>query len=355
MRKESINSFDGGLNLDLNPLVTPSNILTDAVNASFVTYNGDELSLQNDSGNSKIGVGTKNENGTYNKYVSLSSGFYPLGMKEYGGVLYIISGKLPDTTVDEILTFSNSTNYAVGDIVKNLSGKLFYEKKVAGTSLSLPIEGSNNEWFLIGDERDYNNTYGEIEIGSYPSPEASDKKLFDGITIKYDNTGSFVHYRWYPTGVVSCVLDETGRKTGNQLVEKKYQSSTDDINWSDVVGTPNKNFTELNTTACSPPFNFIGISVNSTAYNIAEEVSINYAENTQILVNTPIKAGYNYIFLSIPQNKTLTIKDSLNNNITNKFIEDGIDDRVIHNINKIYKKTDMFATDLSTVLYITIS
>lgn len=87
MKKESVNTFNGGLNYDLNPLTTPNNILTDNVNGTFVTFNGDELALQNDAGNSTINVGTE-ENPIY---VSLSPGFYPLAMKEYGGILYIIS------------------------------------------------------------------------------------------------------------------------------------------------------------------------------------------------------------------------------------------------------------------------
>jgi hypothetical protein len=56
MRKSSINSFTGGINLDLNPLNTPPNVLTDCVNGTLLTFNGDELILQNDSGNSKITI-----------------------------------------------------------------------------------------------------------------------------------------------------------------------------------------------------------------------------------------------------------------------------------------------------------
>lgn len=93
MKQEAINSFDGGLNLDLNPLTTPNNILTDCLNGTFLTFNGDEMVLQNDAGNTKIGVGEKNQDGTYNNYVSLQESFYPLGMKEYGGILYIVSAK----------------------------------------------------------------------------------------------------------------------------------------------------------------------------------------------------------------------------------------------------------------------
>lgn len=85
MRQETTNTFDGGLNKDLNPIVTPSNILTDCLNGAFLTFNGDELVLQNDSGNTTI-VGPKDIGN-----VGLSEGFEPLGIKEYGGILYIVS------------------------------------------------------------------------------------------------------------------------------------------------------------------------------------------------------------------------------------------------------------------------
>ena len=54
MRQEAVNSFNGGLNYDLNPLTTPNSVLTDALNATFTTFNGDELMLQNDAGNTTI-------------------------------------------------------------------------------------------------------------------------------------------------------------------------------------------------------------------------------------------------------------------------------------------------------------
>lgn len=87
MKKETVNVFNEGLNKDLNPIVTPNNVLTDNLNGTFITFNGDELSLQNDAGNTRIPVPETGDS------VRLSEGFYPLGIKEYGGVLYIVSGK----------------------------------------------------------------------------------------------------------------------------------------------------------------------------------------------------------------------------------------------------------------------
>lgn len=138
MKQQAVNTFSEGINFDLNPLNTPNNVLTDCINGTFLTFNGDELILQNDAGNTSIPVnyGDKplhNISATYKVYdivytstiiegvevikyyenktgvnsvvtnttnwkelpgiVTLTEGFYPLGIKEYGGVLYIISGK----------------------------------------------------------------------------------------------------------------------------------------------------------------------------------------------------------------------------------------------------------------------
>ena len=50
MKKEAINTFGEGIIMDLNPLTTPSNVLTNALNATIITYNGNEFVLQNDMG-----------------------------------------------------------------------------------------------------------------------------------------------------------------------------------------------------------------------------------------------------------------------------------------------------------------
>src|SRR5574344_691862 len=128
MWKNAINTFSEGINYDLNPLVTPSNTLSDCVNGTLLTFNGDELVLQNDAGNSRIKIyyptsseydntksysngnivsviedenikyfknvsGLKNDTSLLtsdswvelpNSEVKLSEGFTPIGIKEYG-------------------------------------------------------------------------------------------------------------------------------------------------------------------------------------------------------------------------------------------------------------------------------
>ena len=78
-RQTQINSFNDGLNKDFNPLLTPNTVMTDCLNGTIVTYNGNEFALQNDLGNYKF------------KYGSLDPGFVPVGIKEHANILYIIS------------------------------------------------------------------------------------------------------------------------------------------------------------------------------------------------------------------------------------------------------------------------
>lgn len=357
MRKDSLNSFAEGLNLDLNPLTTPNNVLTDCINGAFITFNGDELSLQNDAGNTKILI----PNSSPAEYVTLSTGFYPLGIKEYGGILYIVSAKLPTVHYTSILQFNPATQYSSGNIVYQTTpsdDKIFYERKniISGNlTPELPIE-SDKHWEVVGNKEDYNNKYGQVEFGSYPSPEASGIKVYEGEDINFNNNVSII-YRWVSTGVGgSCLLDVTSRNTGQYTIEEKYQSSENNgQTWTDVVGYPTRTSTVINLTQCSLPQNWIGIVVDSSTYNTSAEQSIPYSENTFITVNTPTKAGFNYVFISIPQNKTLSVKNAFNIDITSSFSLFGTDDRPTHSLNKVYRKDDMFATDLSTVYYIKIS
>lgn len=82
-KKIAVNQFTKGLVTDLHELSVPNNVLTDALNATLVTGDGDEMTLQNDTGNQTIEC-----NG---KFAQLTEGFIPIGMKEYGGVIYIAS------------------------------------------------------------------------------------------------------------------------------------------------------------------------------------------------------------------------------------------------------------------------
>lgn len=73
------NQFNKGLNLDTNPATISNEYLTDALNGTLISFNGNDMSYQNDLGNARI------------HNARLKPGFIPLGMKEYGGVIYVAS------------------------------------------------------------------------------------------------------------------------------------------------------------------------------------------------------------------------------------------------------------------------
>lgn len=92
MKSASTNTFNDGLVRDLNELTTPDKVMTYCLNGTLVTFNGNEFSLQNDMGNARIGT------------AYLPDGYVPVGMKEYGGIIYVASYN-PQTKKGQIGSF----------------------------------------------------------------------------------------------------------------------------------------------------------------------------------------------------------------------------------------------------------
>ena len=77
--KKATNRWTKGLVMDFSPENTTNNVLTHALNATLLTFNGNELSLQNDQGNARV------------ETAYLPEGYIPVGTCEYGGIIYIVS------------------------------------------------------------------------------------------------------------------------------------------------------------------------------------------------------------------------------------------------------------------------
>ena len=73
------NTFGDGMLLDFAPDNTQATCLTHALNATLVTMNGNEMSLQNDMGNGRV------------ETAYLPEGYVPVGTCEFGGIVYIVS------------------------------------------------------------------------------------------------------------------------------------------------------------------------------------------------------------------------------------------------------------------------
>lgn len=99
--EQTVNTFQKGMQLDTNPMLTGNDILTDALNATVVTMNGNELVLQNDMGNRKVNL------------AFLPDGYQPVGVKEYGGIIYVASYN-PLTNKGQLGSFPSPRRY-MGD------------------------------------------------------------------------------------------------------------------------------------------------------------------------------------------------------------------------------------------------
>ena len=116
MKKISVNQFNKGLNLDNNPVSVSNDSLIGALNATFITKNGNEVVLQNDVGNASVDK------------AQLPAGYVPLGAKEHGGIIYVASYN-PLTDESQIGCFpSPQRNFATtsNDNIKDIGSLCSY-------------------------------------------------------------------------------------------------------------------------------------------------------------------------------------------------------------------------------------
>ena len=78
-RMTATNTLNKGLVMDFNPVITKDDCLTNALNATLLTFNGNEMQLQNDMGNGRV------------ETAFLPEGYIPVGTCEYGDIIYIVS------------------------------------------------------------------------------------------------------------------------------------------------------------------------------------------------------------------------------------------------------------------------
>ena len=84
------NQFKDGLSVDLDVTAMGTESLTDAKNATFLTYNGNECVLQNDMGNTRLVYKYDVDGVQKEELVTLPDGYIPMGVKEHGGVIYFV-------------------------------------------------------------------------------------------------------------------------------------------------------------------------------------------------------------------------------------------------------------------------
>ena len=132
--RASKSTFSGGLVMDLAPDTTPNTVLTSALNATLVTFNGNEMQLQNDMGNGRV------------ETARLPEGYIPVGTCEFGDIIYIVSYN-PLTNKSQIGCFPsperNISSEEVGSAGQTLSSSDFQELEL--NELGEPKLDSSNK------------------------------------------------------------------------------------------------------------------------------------------------------------------------------------------------------------------
>lgn len=159
-------SFIGGMKKDFSPLISSNDTLTDALNATIITFNGNEYMLQQDMGNGRI------------ETAYLPKGYVPVGIAEHGGIIYVASynpltqrsqigsfpsperniasdengetGQVFSTTdfvksdTNEVLTLSLTKVFLMNDIIRPGDKFYFYLDKSSTGDLNY-LQGYNNQ------------------------------------------------------------------------------------------------------------------------------------------------------------------------------------------------------------------
>lgn len=202
MRKETSNQFSEGLISDLNPINTPKTALTDNLNGTIITYNGNEFSLQNDRGNYEL------------KNCKLKPNYIPVGIKEHGDILYIVSYNPLDESVE---VGSYPSPLQVNEIEAE-SDELDFGSIIKSEIIDGPkTKGYNNYSKLVTKEK-------------YIVFNGEDYKLYPGDMYKLE-TGSDSPYRYEKFEYF--ILDEESN-THNITEEIKNPKTVDENGFSYV-------------------------------------------------------------------------------------------------------------------------
>lgn len=158
-----VNTFNNGLVMDFNPLTVPEGSLVNCLNGTFLTYNGNELVLQNDMGNGRV------------ETAKLPAGYIPLGITELGGIIYVVSYN-PLNNKCQIGSFpSPERNFTPEDYEEkpNLTfGKEDFidsEEKIKSYKVKKDFTGINlhpgDKFKLVGDFKDTAKHLTNLNIG----------------------------------------------------------------------------------------------------------------------------------------------------------------------------------------------
>ena len=204
-RKETGNTFEKGLVMDFNPISTPNNVMTSALNGTIITFNGNEYILQTDMGNGRV------------ETAYLPAGYVPVGMVEFGGVIYVASYS-PFLNRGQMGSFPsperNISTDEMSDIQVQLTNKDFgFENTNDGASILYVQKTLYSKKLSPGDKFIVYTPIGQIKTN------IENNRLFDGYI---DHSNAYVRGGGYTANTPS------GNPLDTKSLELYFATITDE-------------------------------------------------------------------------------------------------------------------------------
>ena len=216
--QQTSNTFLKGLNSDMHPLTTSQQEYIDALNATLITYNGNEQMLQNDMGNTRI------QDAKTGNIMGLREGFIPLGIKEHGGIMYIASinkeGKGEIGTIPSpVIKYNQKKSIAPKDFTYQSENEIYTSKSELFKLIDDDKVNTGEKFVVVLDTP---NT--ETVSFLYRSPDNNNTNTVNyNMFTKRDNDWNPI-YGVYKIGLYSQTDDQVFDL--NKLTEQKYDYYT---------------------------------------------------------------------------------------------------------------------------------
>ena len=221
--KVAKNTFAEGLIMDFAPDSSSSNSLSSALNATFITFNGNEMSLQNDMGNGRV------------ETARLPDGYVPVGTCEFGDIIYIVSYN-PLINKCQIGCFPsperNISSEEVGNTAQTIKASDFQELSEGKPTGKLKAHSAKyilyqktlnpgDKYIIYSNEKDSikNNESTITDIGNTSHIPGTLPRLMRLHVVSIEDSGKITYLdtsvKWYDKGQLDYFIQNTGNSNSN--------------------------------------------------------------------------------------------------------------------------------------------
>lgn len=342
IRQQTVNTFENGIIMDLEPLKVPKSSLTNALNATLLTFNDNENSLQCDMGNGRV------------ETAYLPSGYVPIGTTSLGGIIYIVSYNPIDKKC-QIGSFPsperNITSNKLGESGLSLSNGLFVSDN--GDIIRTLYKGLLCNFTLNPGDK-------FLVQGSYKEKAEGDEDEYKHISYYVDKQSN-INEEWLTLELAT--LDSNGRLIYLKDLNKYNHPSNGrqyilKVKKNNPINTPTQNVDDYRY-IIGADYNIFNTKISGQLYLVAQ---LNVPDSFNVTYNIIDKVTYNekdyyvteIICTILPSDYQIKTEiEEFHSDNKRPYNESNIDGyEVVKNNNKI-KITKIIPTDTGTSIKLT--